>query len=37
MWIYEKKLEFPVKIKNKNPQLGKLILTQYGGLYSYRV
>lgn len=31
MWIYEKKLEFPVKIKNKNPQLGKLILTQYGG------
>lgn len=31
MWIYEKKLEFPVKIKNKNPQLAKLILTQYGG------
>lgn len=31
MWIYEKKLEFPVKIKNKNPELAKLILTQYGG------
>ena len=31
MWIYEKKLEFPVKIKNKNPNLAKLILTQYGG------
>ena len=31
MWIYEKKLEFTVKIKNKNPQLAKLILTQYGG------
>lgn len=31
MWIYEKKLEFPVKIKNKNPDLARLILTQYGG------
>lgn len=31
MWIYEKKLEFPVKIKTKNPALAKLILTQYGG------
>lgn len=31
MWIYEKKLEFPVKIKKKNPELAKLILTQYGG------
>lgn len=37
MWIYEKKLEFPVKIKTKNPALAKLILTQYGGLYCYRV
>lgn len=31
MWIYEKKLEFPVKIKNKNPKLAQLILAQYGG------
>lgn len=31
MWIYEKKLEFPVKIKKKDPNLAKLILTQYGG------
>ncbi len=37
MWIYEKKLEFPVKIKKKNPELAKLILTQYGGLYGYRI
>lgn len=37
MWIYEKKLEFPVKIKNKNPELAKLILTQYGGAYGFRV
>lgn len=31
MWIFEKKLEFPVKIKNKNPALARLIITQYGG------
>ena len=31
MWIYEKKLEFPVKIKNPNPKLAQLIISQYGG------
>ncbi len=31
MWVYEKKLEFPVKIKKTNPALAKCILTQYGG------
>lgn len=31
MWVYEKKLEFPVKIKQTNPKLAQLILTQYGG------
>lgn len=31
MWVYEKKLERPVKIKNPNPKLAKLIITQYGG------
>jgi len=31
MWIYEKKLEFPVRIKNKNPALAKFIIAQYGG------
>lgn len=31
MWIYEKKLEFPVRIKNPNPKMAKLIITQYGG------
>ena len=31
MWIYEKKLEYPVKIKTPNPQLAKLIIAQYGG------
>ena len=31
MWIYDKKLEFPVKIKKRDPKLAKLIITQYGG------
>ena len=31
MWVYEKKLQFPVNIKKTNPRLGKLIMEQYGG------
>ena len=31
MWIYEKKLEFPVKIKNPSPAAAQLIITQLGG------
>lgn len=31
MFVYEKKLQYPVKIKNPNPQLAKIIITQYGG------
>jgi len=31
MWTYEKKLEYPVNIKNTNPKLAKIIITQYGG------
>ena len=31
MWIYEKKLQFPVKIKNPNPKMAQVILSQYGG------
>ncbi len=31
MWVYEKKLQYPVKIKNTNPALAKIIITQYGG------
>lgn len=31
MWIYQKKLEFPVKIKETNPKLASLIISQYGG------
>lgn len=31
MFVYEKKLQYPVNIKNTNPKLAKIILTQYGG------
>ena len=31
MFVYEKKLQYPVKIKNPNPALAKFIITQYGG------
>ncbi len=31
MWQYEKKLQYPVNIKNPNPKLAQLILSQYGG------
>ena len=31
MWIYEKKLQFPVKIKNPNPRLAQVIISQLGG------
>ncbi|NCB52296.1 MAG: manganese containing catalase [Clostridia bacterium] len=31
MFVYEKKLQYPVKIKNANPALAKYIITQYGG------
>ena len=31
MWIYEKKLQYPVKIKNPNPKLAKAIISQLGG------
>ena len=31
MWLYQKKLEYPVRIKNPNPRLAKFIISQYGG------
>ena len=31
MFVYEKKLQYPVKIKNTNPKLAAIIITQYGG------
>lgn len=37
MWIYEKKLEYPVKIKQSNPKFAQIILNQYGGAYCNRI
>ncbi len=31
MWKYEKKLQFPVNIKNPNPAMAKFIVSQLGG------
>ena len=33
MFKYNKFLEYPVNIKNKNPRLANVIITQYGGPY----
>ena len=33
MFVYEKKLQYPVNIKNTNPKLASLIISQYGGPY----
>ena len=31
MWTYDKKLEFPVKIKNPDARAAKIIISQLGG------
>ena len=31
MWTYEKRLEYPVNIKNPNPAMAKFIISQVGG------
>ena len=31
MFIYDKKLQYPVKIDKPNPRLAALIISQYGG------
>ena len=31
MFVYDKKLQYPVKIANPNPALAKFIISQYGG------
>ena len=31
MFVYEKKLQYPVKIKNPDPKLAAIIISQYGG------
>lgn len=34
MWKYEKRLQYPINIKKKDPKMAKIILTQYGGANS---
>ena len=31
MWNYNKMLQYPIKIKSKNPKLAGMIISQYGG------
>lgn len=31
MWIYEKRLQYPVKITTPNAKIAKIIMSQYGG------
>ena len=31
MWKYEKKLQYPVHIRQTNPKIAQLIISQYGG------
>ena len=31
MFVYEKKLQYPIHIKTPNAALAKFIITQYGG------
>ena len=31
MWNYEKRLQFPVNIKEPNPKIAQIIMSQYGG------
>ena len=31
MWQYQKKLQYPVKIKNPDPKAAQIIISQYGG------
>jgi len=31
MFVYERKLQYPVKIANPNPRLAGIVISQYGG------
>ena len=31
MCVYEKRLQYPVKIKNPNPKMAQSTMSQYGG------
>lgn len=31
MWTYERRLQYPVNIKTRNPKIAQIIMSQYGG------
>lgn len=31
MWTYEKKLQYPVRIRRPDPRAAKVVISQYGG------
>lgn len=37
MFVYEKRLQYPIKIKNPNPKLAAVIISQYGGAYNNKL
>ena len=37
MWNYEKRLQYPVNIKEPNPKMAQFIISQYGGLYASNI
>lgn len=37
MWVYEKRLQFPVNIKHPDPKAAQIIISQYGGLFFRKV
>ena len=37
MFVYEKRLQFPIKIQTPNPKLAAIVISQYGGPYSIKL
>lgn len=37
MFSYQKKLQYPINIKNPNPKLAAFIVSQYGGPYNKKI
>lgn len=31
MWVYEKKLQYPVKITTTDPATARIVMSQFGG------
>ena len=31
MWNYSRNLQYPINIKTRNPEMAKVIISQYGG------